>query len=209
MNWFGLNFFIHFFILCAALVRCSIVFLHKTNASANNQMSHLKKLQEKQKSLFSGDPATIKSTNQYQYYYHYYSYLIKTNQTTSNRLKKHQNQQQTFRVFQLDDVALFLGFISALFHLFNFLKAFELVFVFLPLLFTLILFRFKSMCTALLNLTLIFLSILIISSSNSFSSITDISAYYLERKYEDDPTSSPIVAKLLSSTNSTGHEMVS
>lgn len=199
--------FIHFFILCAALVRCSIVFLHKTNASANNQMSHLKKLQEKQKSLFSGDPATIKSTNQYQYYYHYYSYLIKTNQTTSNRLKKHQNQQQTFRVFQLDDVALFLGFISALFHLFNFLKAFELVFVFLPLLFTLILFRFKSMCTALLNLTLIFLSILIISSSNSFSSITDISAYYLERKYEDDPTSSPIVAKLLSSTNSTGHEM--
>ncbi len=190
--------FIHMFIMTCVLFRCFCIFLNKKNSS--QQSSQLKKLQQKQKELV--DPLNLKNNQHHQYYYYYYSYLIKSNQNQCNQLKQHQNNQNTFRIFQLDDVSLFVGFVSALFHLFNFLKAFELVFVFLPLMLTLILFRFKSLLNALINLVLIVTSILIISSSSSFSSIRDISSYYLDKKYSMDDVvggnNSPIVAKLVS-----------
>jgi hypothetical protein len=194
----GYSIFIHIFIMICVVFRCFIIFLNKKNSK--NQLNHLNKLQQKQKDLFND----INNKQNHKYFYYYYSYLIRSNQIQCNQLKQHQNNQNTFRIFQMDDVSLFIGFISSLFHLFTFLKAFELVFVFLPLLFTLILLRFKSSLNAILNLSLIVMSLLIISSSNSFSSITDISSYYLEKKYmEPNTNNSPIVAKLLSPNNTT------
>lgn len=168
--------FIHIFILSCVLFRSGIYILSKKNSM--NQLNHLKKLQQKQKDLF--DPKNSKNYPHRYYYYYYYSYLIRSSQNSSNQLKQHQTNQNTFRIFQLNDVSLFVGFLCALFHLFKFLKAFELIFVFLPMLLILILFRFKSLFNGCLNLFVLFISILIISTSSSFNSIEDISSFYLK-----------------------------
>jgi hypothetical protein len=160
--------FTHIFISLCVIFRCAIVLVNKKNSI--NQLNNLKKLQHEQTELFDQ-----KNPN-YNYYFYYYSYLLKSNQNQCNQLKQHQTNQFTFRIFQLDDISLFIGFTAALFHLFTFLRAFELVFVFLPLLFALILFRFKSLLSAVVNLLFIFVSILIISNTTEFNSIGDISS---------------------------------
>ena len=127
-----------------------------------NKSNHLKKLEQKQKDLF--DPSNSKNQHRF-YYYYYYSYLIKSNQNACNQLKQHQDNQSKFRVFQFNDVALFAGFIAALFQLFAFTQALAIIFLFMPLLFTLILFRYKSMLNAIANLILIMISLLYVSDN--------------------------------------------
>lgn len=98
------------------------------------------------------------------YYSYYYSYLIKYNQSAFNQLKQHQQNQTRFRVFQLNDVSLLVGFTLALFHLFSFGAAVQLLFVFSPVLFSLILFRLKSILNALLSLVAMFVALFYLSS---------------------------------------------
>ena len=153
--------FTHTFIALSVLLRCLVMFMSKKNSM--NKLNHLKKLEQKQKDLF--DPANSKNPHRY-YYYYYYSYLIKSSQIACNQLKQHQNNQTNFRIFQLNDTFLFLGFLAALFQLFTFLQAVEIIALFIPILFTLILFRFKSILNATLNLVVIFLTFLFISKSS-------------------------------------------
>lgn len=129
-----------------------------------NKLNHLKKLEQKQKDLFN--PANAKNPHRF-YYYYYYSYLIKNSQIACNQLKQHQNNQSKFRIFQLNDTALFVGYILALFQLFSFFRALELIFLFMPILLTLIMFRFKSILNATVNLSLIILAILYISQKSA------------------------------------------
>lgn len=150
--------FTHIFICFCVLFRCGIILMSKKNSM--NKLNHLKKLEQKQKDLF--DPLNAKNRHRF-YYYYYYSYLIKSSQNACNQLKQHQNNQSKFRVFQLNDMALFIGFIAALFQLFSFVKALENIFLFMPVLLTLILFRYKSILNAVVNLSLTILSILFVS----------------------------------------------
>ncbi|CAF0816190.1 unnamed protein product [Brachionus calyciflorus] len=167
------NIFVHFFILFSVLVRCLIYLCHKKNSM--NYINNLKKLQDK--ALY--DP---KSTLNKNYYFNYYTYLIKYSQKHYNQLKQHQNNQNTFRIFQLDDLFLFIGYLLGLFHLFKFAKSIELLFLFAPLLLTLILFRVKSILSATINLTCVLLSIVLISNWNSFNSIQQIGSYIIQNK---------------------------
>lgn len=159
--------FIHFFIFACVLSRCTIGLLKKKYAI--NFGKNLKKLQEK--ALYDSKCNLNKN-----YYFNYYSYLMKYNQDQCNQLKQHQNNKNNFRIFQLDDMSLFLGFILSLFHLFYALKSIELTFVFAPLLLTLILFRLKSSLNASFNLSIFFLSLLFISKMNTYT-ITDIGEF--------------------------------
>ena len=159
--------FIHFFIFICVLFRCIIGFLKKKYSI--NFGKNLKKLQEK--ALYDSKCNLNKN-----YYFNYYSYLMKYNQDQCNQLKQHQNNKNNFRIFQLDDMSLFSGFIISLFHLFNILKSVELTFVFAPLLLTLILFRLKSILNASFNLGIFLLSVLFISKMNTYT-ITDISEF--------------------------------
>ena len=138
-----------------------MIFMCKKNSM--NKLIHLKKLEQKQKDLFN--PTNAKNPHRF-YYYYYYSYLIKNSQIACNQLKQHQNNQSKFRIFQLNDTALFVGFILALFQLFHFLQALELIFLFMPILLTLIMFRFKSILNATVNLSLIILAILYLSQKS-------------------------------------------
>lgn len=179
----GYTIFVHIFILVCVTGRILIVFL--TKKYSMNQINYLKELQQKQKELMatastvSASAPGNKKSREY-YYFYYYTYLLKSNQLAFNQLKQHENSQNTFRIFKLNDTALFIGFMAALFHLFSFIRAFELCFDFLPLLFILILLRLKSYLNASLNLVIIFVSLLIISSFSSFNSITNISDYVLK-----------------------------
>lgn len=175
--------FTHIFIFVCVVYRCLVVFLLKKNSM--NKLDHLKKLQQKQKDLF--DPTNEKNPHR-SYYLYYYSYLIKSSQQQANQLKQHQNNQNTFRVFQIADMSLFVGFVASLFHLFNFLKAFEIFFLFIPIFLTLILFRFKSILNASINLFVIFISLLIISKYNNTNSITNISDLYLSNSKSNQTT---------------------
>lgn len=157
--------FIHFFIFFSALLRCLIGVFKKKNSI--NFGKNLKKLQEK--ALYDS-----KCKLNQNYYFNYYSYLMKYNEKQCNQLKQHQNNKNNFRIFQLDDMSLFVGFILSLFHLFYILKSIELIFVFLPLLLILILFRLKSILNASINLFIFLLSVMFISKMNTYS-ITGIS----------------------------------
>ena len=169
--------FTHIFIGVCVCARSLIALASKRNAM--NQLAHLRKLQQKQLDLF--DPANHKSARR-NYYLYYYSYLIKTSHESAacTQLKQHQANQHTFRLLHFDEMSLFVGFLAALYHLFAALKALELTFIFVPMLLTLLLLRFKSLFNGTLNTALVFLAILVISHTSSFSSISDIGSYLLE-----------------------------
>ncbi len=61
-------------------------------------------------------------------------------------------------------MALFIGFCAALFQLFPATQAAQLLFLFAPLFLSIILLRYKSILNAAVNVTLVLLSILLVSS---------------------------------------------
>jgi hypothetical protein len=179
-----------------------VAYLSRRNAS--NQSEQLKRLQQKQKELFNpADP-------RHYYYYYYSSYLIRQCQHACNQLKQHQTQQQTFRLFQLDDVALCLGFGASLFHIFLATTAIEYLFVLVvPLLLTLILLRFKSSLSATFSLAVIVMALLVISnrSSTNMSIIRELqnarldsSSNYLNNLKSTTKATTGVESLLLSST---------
>ena len=122
--------------------------------------------------------------------------MIKYNQTAFNQLKQHQQNQSRFRVFQLNDVSLLVGFALAFFHLFPFGTAIQLLFVFSPVLFSLVLFRLKSLLNGLLSLVAMFVALFYLSSLSN-AATTTTATYFTRLSTGGSPLLSPNITAIV------------